>query len=57
MAYMNLLVRERADLFDDKAQYEAAVAEAENWLAKYLDTKKIKAARAAKKARGGIAQE
>lgn len=57
MAYMNLLVRERADLLDDKAQYDAQIAEADNWLSKYLETKKIKAARDAKKAGGGIVQE
>jgi len=48
MAYMNLLVRERADLFEDKAEYDKATMEADGWLAKYLETKKIKAARAAK---------
>lgn len=57
MAYMNLLVRERADLFDDKAEYDKATAEADGWLAKYLDTKKIKAARAAKSANSGIVQD
>ncbi len=57
MAYMNLLIRERADLFDDKAEYEKATTEADGWLAKYLDTKKIKAARAAKSANSGIVQE
>jgi len=57
MAYMNLLVRERADLFEEKADYEKAVAEADNWLQKYLETKKIKAARAAKSANSGIVQD
>jgi hypothetical protein len=57
MAYMNLLTRERADLFDDKAEYEKATTEADAWLAKYLETKKIKAARAAKSANSGIVQD
>jgi hypothetical protein len=57
MAYMNLLIRERADLFDSKAEYDTATTEADGWLAKYLDTKKIKAARAAKSANSGIVQE
>ncbi len=33
---MNLLVRERADLLDDKAAYDAATMEADGWLQKYL---------------------
>jgi tetratricopeptide (TPR) repeat protein len=57
MAYMNLLVRERADLLEEKAEYEKATTEADGWLAKYLDTKKIKAARAAKSANSGIVQD
>jgi len=57
MAYMNLLIRERADLLDDKAEYEKATTEADGWLAKYLETKKIKAARAAKSASSGIQQD
>ncbi len=57
MAYMNLLVRERADLFEEKADYDKATAEADGWLQKYLETKKIKAARAAKSANSGIVQD
>jgi hypothetical protein len=57
MAYMNLLIRERADLFEDKAEYDKATTEADGWLAKYLETKKIKAARAAKSANSGIVQD
>lgn len=57
MAYMNLMVRERADLLDDKAEYDKATTEADAWLAKYLETKKIKAARAAKSANSGIVQD
>jgi TonB family protein len=40
MAYMNLLVRERADLRDAKAEYAADVATADAWMQKVLDTKK-----------------
>jgi len=45
MAYMNLLIRERADLADDKAAYEKDVAVADSWVQKALDTKKLKALR------------
>ncbi len=45
MAYMNLLIRERADLADDKAAYEKDVAVADSWVQKALDTKKLKASR------------
>jgi tetratricopeptide (TPR) repeat protein len=43
MSYMNLLVRYRADLDDTKEQYTADVNEANDWMAKYLDTTKAKA--------------
>ncbi len=43
MAYMNLLIRERADLRDTKEQYTADVAVADGWVQKNLDTKKAKA--------------
>jgi hypothetical protein len=45
MAYMNLLIRERADLAEDKAAYEKDVAVADSWVQKALDTKKLKASR------------
>lgn len=57
MAYMNLLVRERADLADDKDTYKAQIDEADKWLQKALDTKKIKAERLEKKNAGGVVQE
>ena len=57
MAYMNLLIREKADLFEDKAEYDKATAEADDWLQKYLATKKIKAERLAKSANSGIVQD
>jgi tetratricopeptide (TPR) repeat protein len=54
MAYENLLVRERADLMDDKAQYEQQIKIADDWVDKNLATKKKKAEEKAKKAGGGI---
>ncbi len=52
MVYMNILIRTKADTLDDKAEYDKQIAEADQWLAKSLETKKIKAARLAKKATG-----
>jgi TonB family protein len=40
MAYMNLLIRERADLRDTKAEYAADVAVADSWVQKALAAKK-----------------
>jgi len=57
MAYMNLLIRERADLADDKDAYKKQVEEADTWLQKALDTKKAKQEKAEKKTAGGIIQE
>jgi tetratricopeptide (TPR) repeat protein len=45
MAYMNLLIRERADLADTPEEYKKDVETADNWVQKTLDTKKAKAAR------------
>ena len=56
MAFMNLLIRERADLLDSSEEYAKQVEIADGWLQKALDTKKIKAARASKST-GGIVQE
>ena len=56
MAYLNLLTRERADLLDSQDEYKKQVEIADAWLQKALDTKKIKAARAAKQP-GGIHAE
>jgi tetratricopeptide (TPR) repeat protein len=53
MAYENLLVRERADLADNKKDYEAQIKVADDWVQKALNTKKIKAERK-EKAGGGI---
>jgi tetratricopeptide (TPR) repeat protein len=52
MAYLNLLTRERADLLDSQDEYKKQVEIADGWLQKALDTKKIKAARAAKQPTG-----
>ena len=54
MAYENLLIRERADLMDDKAQYEQQIKVADGWVEKNLATKKKKAEEKEKKSHGGI---
>ena len=43
MAYMNLLIRERADLRDTTEEYKREVALADDWVMKALATKKTKA--------------
>ena len=43
MAYMNLLIRERADLDDSKDQYDADIKTANDWVQKALEAKKAKA--------------
>lgn len=45
MAYLNLLYRERADLHEDVAQYTKDIDEADMWINKTLETRKIKAER------------
>ena len=57
MAYMNLLVRERADLLDSGDEYKKQIEVADNWLQKALDTKKIKAARQPGNAGGIVAEQ
>src|SRR5580704_5364135 len=52
MAYMNLLLREKADLEDSPAAYKKDTEEADNWVQKSLETRKIKAER--KPTGGGI---
>jgi tetratricopeptide (TPR) repeat protein len=47
MAYMNLLIRYRADLKDTKEEYLADSKEADEWVQKSLETTKIKAERKA----------
>ena len=46
MAYLNLLIREKADLADNPDDYKKQVAEADSWVQKALETKKVKAQRA-----------
>jgi len=48
MAYMNLLIRERADLNDSPEQYKKDIDTADSWVQKALEAKKIKADKAAK---------
>ncbi len=55
MAYMNLLIRERADLLDDPDEYKKQIEIADGWVQKALDTKKLKQAR--QPANNGIAAE
>jgi len=55
MAYLNLLIRERADLADTPEEYKKQVEIADSWVQKALETKKIKAAR--QPANHGIVQE
>jgi len=57
MAYLNLLIRTRADLLDSPEEYQKEIKKADDWLQKALDTKKVKNERAEKKAGGGIVQE
>jgi len=57
MAYMNLLIREKADLADNSDEYKKQIEVADSWLQKALDTKKIKTENANKKSGGGIVQE
>jgi len=55
MAYLNLLHRERADLQEDVALYKKDIDEADMWINKTLETRKIKAERQPKAA--GIVSE
>lgn len=57
MAYMNLLIRERADLAETPDAYKKDIEVADNWVQKALETKKIKADRAAENAARGIHTE
>jgi tetratricopeptide (TPR) repeat protein len=57
MAYMNLLIREKADLDDTPEEYKADVEKADVWVQKALDTKKMKAQKEAQKAANGITAE
>lgn len=53
MAYMNLLIREKADLAENSDDYKKLVEVADNWVSKALETKKIKATRSPNAPAGG----
>jgi tetratricopeptide (TPR) repeat protein len=53
MAYENLLIRERADLADSKEEYQQQIKTADEWVAKALAAKKVKAEKKEKSAQGG----
>ncbi len=55
MAYLNLLIRQKADLLDTVEDFKKQEALADQWRDKYIETKKIKAAR--QPTTGGIVQE
>ena len=57
MAYMNLLVRERADLLDSKEDYNKQIAVAEDWIQKAVKARKKKADALEKAGASGITQE
>jgi tetratricopeptide (TPR) repeat protein len=57
MAYLNLLIREKADLLDDKDEYPKQIELADKYLQQALDTRKAKTARAAAKGNQGITQD
>jgi tetratricopeptide (TPR) repeat protein len=56
MAYMNLLVRERADLADTPEQYKKDIDTADNWVQKTMETKRLKAERESQRGGGITAQ-
>jgi hypothetical protein len=57
MAYMNLLIRYRADLDDTQDEYKKDIEQADNYIQKALATKKIKNERQAKAGAGGITND
>jgi len=57
MAYLNLLIREKAKLLDSKDDYAKQEQIANDWLDKAMATRKEKAAKASKKEGGGIVQD
>jgi hypothetical protein len=54
---MNLLIRYRADLLDTTDEYKKAADDADKWVNKSLETKKIKTERKAKAAENGKTTE
>jgi hypothetical protein len=57
MAYENLLIRERADLTDNKEEYAQQIKIADDWVQKALATKKRKAEQKSKTSGGGLTTE
>ena len=57
MAYENLLIRERADLTENKEEYTQQIKVADEWVQKALATKKRKAEQKAKTSGGGLTTE
>jgi tetratricopeptide (TPR) repeat protein len=55
MAYLNILIRQRADLLDSPEEYKQQIEIADGWLQKVMDTKRIKNERQAKKGQGVVA--
>jgi hypothetical protein len=55
MAYLNLLIRQKADLLDNVEDFKKQEEIANQWLAKNLETRKMKAAR--QPTTGGIVQD
>ena len=55
MAYLNLLLRVKSDIANTPAEAKALSQEADDWVTKALDVKKVKAAR--QPATTGIIQE
>lgn len=54
MAYLNILIRQRADLLDSPEEYKQQIEIADGWLQKVMDTKRIKNERQQKKGQGAI---
>jgi tetratricopeptide (TPR) repeat protein len=54
MAYMNLLVRYRADLLDTPEEYKQASEEADSWVNKSMEAKKVNAEKKEKAAQNGV---
>jgi len=55
MSYINILIRQKADLLESTDEYKTQIVTADNWLDKAMNTRKILAEKANKKAaQGGI---
>jgi len=57
MSYINILIRQRADLLDTPDEYRAEVVVADNWLDKAMNMRKVLAERTNKKAAAGVHQD